>query len=159
MAGLHGIPFWVGNPNPRRAVIDVVVELPEVLAQRGWRLGFQGLRANRFTLDPREQRELVLELEPGADFDPGDIQAASDRDIIITARADGGVIGGMVYRLDPAMEQPANVPGGRPGDERERCRDQAGRLLDCLDVPSHDVCKVRVRKVTVDITMEDDDCC
>lgn len=41
----------------------------------------------------------------------------------------------------------------------ERCREHAGRLLDCLDVRGHDICKVRVKKVTVDITMGDDDCC
>lgn len=159
IAGLHGFPFWVRNPNPRRAVIDIQVKLPDVLSQRGWRLGFEGLRSNRFSLASREQRELTLALVPGAEFDPADVQAAGDADIVVTARADGGVIGGMVYRLDPDMKEPANVPGGRPDRGTERCREHAGRLLDCLNVRDHDICKVRVKKVTVDITMDDDDCC
>ncbi|MGM0668350.1 MAG: hypothetical protein ACQET1_01450, partial [Gemmatimonadota bacterium] len=158
VASLQGFPFWIGNPNPRRAVIDVVVELPEVLSQRGWQLGFQGLRTNRFTLDSRERRELTLELRPGADFDQADIQAASDRDIVLTARADGAVIGGMVYRLDPDTTEAVNLPG-RPGAPKDRCREHADRLLECLDLHGQNVCKVRVKKVTLDVVMEGDDCC
>lgn len=157
VAGLHGFPFWVRNPNPRRAVINVSVQLPEVLRERGWRLGFGGLQRNRFRLDPREQRELVLEVDPGGPFERADVEATQNRDIVLTVEADDAVIGGMTYRLDPAMERPANVPGTRPHRD-ERCRIHAGRLLDCLDLHGHDVRKVRVRNITVDISMGDD-CC
>lgn len=156
VSGLHGFPLFVGNPNPRTAVIDVSVHLPSLLAERGWRVGFRGLQRNRFRLDPREQRELVLEVDPGGSFDRTDVEAAQERDIVVTVDADGAMIGGMTYRLDPTMEQPTNVPGGAPVGTDERCRVHARRLLDCLDLHGHDVRKVRVRNITVDISMGDD---
>ena len=159
VASLHGIPFWVGNPNPRRAVIEVTVALPDLLVQRGWRLGFQGLPSARFRLDSREQRKLILAVDPGSDIDRATVEAASNRDIVITATADGGVIGGMTYRLDPAITRPRHVPGERPRDRENPCREQAGKLLDCLDMPGHDVCDVRIQRVSIDITMKDDGCC
>lgn len=158
IAGLHGISFWVRNPNPRAAVIDISVVLPQFLVDRGWHLGFEGLRKNRFPLASREQRELVLEMTPGASFDRADVETAANREIVLTAHADGGVIGGMTYQLDSQLEWPVNVPGRRRQDEEKRCREHAGRLLDCLDLPGHDICRVQVKKITVDISMGKD-CC
>lgn len=106
----------------------------------------------------RDRRELVLELTPGASFEPADVEAAADRDIVLTVAAGGAVIGGMTYRLDPKLDRPANPVGGRPVDRDQRCLEHAGKLLDCLDLHGHDVRKVRVRKITVDISMEDE-CC
>ena len=160
IAGLHAFRFWVRNPNPRQAVIDISVDLPPFLVDRGWRLGFEGLEKNRFRLASREQRELVLDLAPGTPFDRADVEAAAEHDIVLTAHADGGVIGGMTYRLDPTLEWPTNVAGGgRSKGKHEQCREHAGRLLDCLEMPGHDICKVRVKQITVDITMGDDGCC
>jgi zinc metalloprotease ZmpB len=157
IAGLHGIGMWVGNPNPGRAVIELDVRLPDLLAERGWRLGFRGMDKARFALASRERRELVLELDPGAGFERGDVEATEDRDIVVTVAADGAVIGGMTYRLDPALERPVNLSEGRPG-AGERCKVHAQRLLECLDLHGHPVGEVRVKKVSVDITM-DHPCC
>ncbi|MDH3306206.1 MAG: hypothetical protein OEO77_01600 [Acidimicrobiia bacterium] len=158
IAALHGFRFWVRNPNPGRGVIDIAVRLPDVLVERGWRLGFRGLQSNRFVLASREQRELVLEIDPGKPFTREEIEAIQDRDIELMVTADGGVIGGMTYRLDPSLEKPQNSPGGRPIGTDERCRAHAGKLLDCLDLHGHNVGKVKVKKITVDISM-DDECC
>jgi hypothetical protein len=158
IAGLNGFSFWVGNPNPGREMMEVEVHLPKLLAERGWRLGFRGLPKARFTLSSRKQRELVIELEEGSPFERADVEATEDRDIVLTLMAGGAVIGGMTYRLDPTLERPQNVPGGRPVGRDERCRIHAGRLLDCLDMHGHNVESVRVKKVTVDITMEDGPC-
>ena len=58
MEGLHGFPFWVGNPNPKRAVIDI--DIAAARAPRRARLersASRALRANRFTLrEPRAAR-------------------------------------------------------------------------------------------------------
>ncbi len=158
LAGLSGFPLWVRNPNPARAVIDVDVKLPPLLAERGWKLALRGQSGHRFRLASREQVQLQLDLVPGADFEAEEVEAAEDRDIVIQLLADGGPIGGMTYRLDPRMKRPANPLDGRPGDKHERCRLHAGRLLDCLDLHGHDVAKVKVKKITVDISMEDE-CC
>ena len=159
MEALQGFPFWVGNPNPKRAVIDIQVKLPEVLAERGWKLGFAGLRTTRFTLRSREQRELTLEVEPGAPFDRADIESADDRDIEVTVTADGGPIGGMAYRVDPTLERAEDRPGGEPGGvDTGRCIEHATDLLECLDLHGHKVRKVRVKKITLEVGM-DEECC
>jgi hypothetical protein len=160
IAGLHGFPMWVGNPNPARAVIDLQVSLPKVLAERGWRLGFQGVREPRFALDSRAQRELRFDLRPGAPFDRADVEAATDRDIVITVLADAGVIGGMTYRLDPTLGRPRNPLDGKPpGRDAERCKVHAAKLLECLNLHGHKISKVRVKKVTIDVGMEGECCC
>ena len=37
--------------------------------------------------------------------------------------------------------------------------EHAGKLLDCLEFPGHHICKVRVKKITLDVTMDEDGCC
>lgn len=157
MEGLHGFPFWVGNPNPEQALIELRVSLPRFLVERGWRLGFEGLRGGRFTLASREKRQLTLDLTPGASFDRADVEAADQRDISIEALADGSLIGGMTYRVDPAIERPANPLGGKPckgGDEI--CKVHAAKLLECLHLHGQDVEKVRLKNVTIDVQMKGD---
>ena len=159
MEGLHGFPFWVGNPNPKRAVIDIDVALPEFLAERGWKIGFAGLRANRFTLRSREQRELTFEVVPGSPFDRADVEGAGNRDVVITVTADGGPLGGMVYQVDPTVDRAEDRPGATPGGpDPKRCVEHATELLECLDLHGHDVKSVRVKKVTIEVGMEGE-CC
>lgn len=159
MEALHGFPLWVGNPNPKRAVIDIQVKLPSVLVERGWKLGFAGLRTTRFALRSREQRELTLEVEPGAPFDRADIEATDDRDIEIAVTADGGPLGGMTYRVDPTLERAEDRPGAAPGGpDKRRCIEHATELLECLDLHGHDVSSVRVKKITLEVGMEGE-CC
>lgn len=159
LEGLHGFPFWVGNPNPKRAVIDIVVTLPPFLAERGWKLSFAGMRTNRFTLRSREQRELTIEIEPGAPFERADVEAAEGRDIEIMVTADGGPLGGMVYRVDPTLDRVEDRPGATPGGpDPKRCIEHAKDLLECLDLHGHDVKSVRVKKVTLEVGMEGE-CC
>jgi hypothetical protein len=119
MAGLHGFPFWVGNPNPGRAMIDIDVKLPPILAERGWRLSFEGLGSNRFPLASTKQRQLTIQLHPGAAFERSAVDQAADRDIVLTARADGSVIGGMTYRLDPEIvRSSSNASSSTAGPRR-----------------------------------------
>lgn len=157
LAGLHGFPLWVGNPNPARAVIDIRVSLPKFLADRGWELSIEGLPSNRFTLDSRKQRALKLDLKPGASFERTDVEATEERDIVITVLADGGVIGGMSYRLDSTIERPQNPLSGSPsGTGDERCNLHAVKLLECLDFHGQKVAKVRVKRVTIDVGLEEE---
>ena len=75
-----------------------------------------------------------------------------DRYIEVTLLADDMVIGGMTYRLDPALKRPPVPTGDRD------CRDRARELLRCLNIPDAKVRDVHVRKVSIDVCMEDD-CC
>ena len=156
MLGLDRISFWAGNPNPRRAVMDIEVKLPPVLAKRGWRLKFRDLPTSRFTLDAQTRREVFIELHPGGDFEQADVAATADRDVRVELLADGANVGGITYRLDPDLAAPFNrrdrVPAGK------KCIGPAKKLLDCLEIPSEDVKCVRVKSVQLDIDFKKDEC-
>jgi zinc metalloprotease ZmpB len=153
MASLHDHVFWAGNTFNRRATMSLEHRLPPILADAGWSLRFRGITGNRFVLAPGERREIVIELVPGRDFTQGDVGGTEDRDISVELAADGMLLGGMTYRLDPFLKEPPQPAG--PGRD---CRRPARDLLDCLDLPGGKVRSVRVRKITVDICMDADDC-
>ncbi|MGE0826164.1 MAG: hypothetical protein AB7G75_17070 [Candidatus Binatia bacterium] len=156
VAGLHGKGFWVGNPGRTVATIAVSVALPPLLASRGWRISLRDFPADGARLKAREQRLVTFEVHAGMPFTKAEVAATNERDIVVTATADGALLGGMVYRLDPDLEIPVN--DRTPQDKKEECRDKAKELLDCLNLPSTKVKRVRVRKVAIDVEMKDDDC-
>ena len=156
-AGLHGKGFWVGNPGRASALIKVEIELPPLLARRGWRIELAGLPANGLRLKPGEQRLLSFELHVGADFTRAEVAAEKQRDIVIGASADGALLGGMVYHLDPDIVHPFNET--LPASGKGKCREQARQLLECLDLPAGDVGCVRVSRISLDIEMKRGDCC
>ncbi|MET1078128.1 MAG: hypothetical protein ABWY06_08915 [Pseudomonas sp.] len=153
MAGLHGKGFWVGNPDRVRALVKVTVALPPLLASRGWKITLVDFPEAGVWLKPHEQRLVRFEVHPGQAFTREQVEATTERDILVTATANGAIIGGMVYRLDPALKCPYN---DRPkGDRGRRCRDKAKDLLECLDLPDGKIKCVRVRKVSIDVEMDD----
>lgn len=157
MAGLHGKGFWVGNPGRTAATITVSVTLPSLLSRRGWRIALRGLPDDGIRLKAREQRLVTFEVQAGTPFTKAEAMASNNRDIVVTATADGAIIGGMVYHVDPKLEMPFNERTSE--DKKEGCRDKAGQLLDCLRLPGGKVKRVKVRKLVLDVEMENDDCC
>ena len=108
--------LWVSNPfdHPSRMVIEV--DLPAVLAARGWQLTFKEAGATSFVLGPRASRRLRPRLIDGADFTAGDVTSAGGPAIRVQALADGLPVGGMTYLLDPGLRDPD------PGEEHHRSR-------------------------------------
>lgn len=156
-AGLHGKGFWVGNPGRASALIKVEIELPPLLARRGWRLALAGLPGDGLRLKPGQQQLLTFELHEGANFTHAEAAAEKQRDIVVSASADGALLGGMVYRLDPEIERPFNETW--PATGKDKCRDQAKQLLECLDLPAGEVGCVRISRISLDIEMKRGDCC
>jgi zinc metalloprotease ZmpB len=107
LQSLDGVSLWVGNPNPRRARITLDVELPEVLSAAGWRVSFADID-DGIVLRPNTKREVVLRLEAGDDFTKDAVAAAGICDVHVLVRADGDLLGGMTYRLDPELARPFN---------------------------------------------------
>ena len=73
--------------------------------------------------------------------------------INVSLLANGILLGGMSYYVDPNLKKPS---GGKqpPGID---CDGAAQKLLDCLKVSGdRKVKKVRVKKVSVDIELDDD---
>ena len=157
MAGLQGKGFWLGNPGRRGANMKVSITLPPLLASRGWRITLRDLSEGGARFRAREQRLVTFEVRPGTEFTKADAVAEVDRDIVVTATADGAIVGGMVYHIDPDLEMPFNEL--TPAEQKEGCRDKARELLDCLDLPGGKVKRVCVRKVAIDVEMKCDDAC
>lgn len=149
LLSLDGVSMWIGNPNPRSARMTLHVELPELLAAAGWRLSFD---QDQFVLKPGAQQEVVLRLERGEDFTRDDVGAAGICDIRVKVRADGDLLGGMTYRLDPELTRPYNTP---PGGKRDYTR-PASALLDSLGVGGQDLKDVQVKEIIVGFKMRDD---
>jgi hypothetical protein len=135
--------------------MEVKVQLPAMLEQAGWRLTFEGLNDNRFPLKSGERREVFTRLEAGNTFTRDAVEADADRDITVSVFADDNLMGGMTYRLDPAISRPINAD---PRKKRD-CAEPASELLECLGIPGQDVKNARIKEVIVGIRMRDDDCC
>jgi len=148
---LEGRHFWVNNPYDRTARVTIRVQLPAFLRERGWDVTVASVGGATFSLGPRASREVVLGVRPGADFSPQDVSAEAI--IRLQALIDGLIVGGMSYAVDPTLRLPAPERPERP--EGPACKEAAQQLLECLDLPAERVRKVRVRRITIDIDLED----
>jgi zinc metalloprotease ZmpB len=167
-----GLSFEMKNPLTTSAVMQVDATLPPLLAERGWKLAFTNRGGAAFKLNAGESREVVMRLQAGSEFSKDDVSNADERTIQVAARADGVLVGGMSYQLDPAITRP-NRPDehGRPGpgepghvhDEHcgcsthDRVDDMAETLLRTLNRRAPRVREVEIRKVLVEIEFEDCD--
>lgn len=149
MKGLDQAVFFAGNSFRRPADMELKVMLPEFLTRAGWRLRLTGIPGDKFRLNPGEKRKITIQLVPGADFSADEVRRATDRDIQVELYGNDMPLGGMIYRLDPDKRE----PGGRPG--AGSCSERAAELLKCLEVGDAKVKKVRVKKISVDIEMDD----
>lgn len=159
IAAIHDRFFIVRNPF-RKPVkgCEVKVKLPAVLEKRGWAIGFKGVANNTFPLALGEKRTLVMQVKAGTDFSAAEIREARDREITMEVLADGILIGGMSYQLDPEMKAPNNTEGGGSDDKSSggNCNKQAQDLLRCLKIDGAQVDKVCITKVSLDIKMDHD---
>lgn len=153
MAALNGAFFMAGNNLNRRAVMELRVEMPTVLADKGWQLQFDGISDNKFPLKAGEKRRIQLTLKKGSEFTKADIEGAADRMINVSLLANGILLGGMSYDVDPNLTKPS---GGTPTPGKD-CDGAAQKLLDCLKISGgKKVKKVCVKKVSVDIELDND---
>jgi hypothetical protein len=141
------------NPQLSTSPMEVRTVLPEFLEKKGWKIEFLNPGGASFPLRSGETREIVTRLIPGADFTKAEVAENQDKTIHLYGYAGGILVGGMSYELDPNLKPPQ--PHGSPSNE---CKDIAGALLKCIQLPQEKICRVRIRKVNVDIEFYDD-CC
>jgi hypothetical protein len=109
-----------------------------------------------------------MRLDKGADFSADDVEAAADRTIQVAARADGILVGGMSYQLDPTLKpwRPGRPGPGEHGHEHDddcgcavdvKADSMAEDLLRYLNRRKQRVREVEVRKIVVEIELEDCD--
>ena len=156
VGSLQGRHFWANNPYDHAAQVQLEVVMPEFLSERGWRLGFLNPGGAKFTLGPLASREVVLSVQPGRDFAPGDVPLDVGATMIkIRTLLDGIIVGGMSYQVDPALRRP---PRERPRRaRREESEELAEKLLESIGLADREVESVRLRKVTIDIEVEDEE--
>jgi hypothetical protein len=145
--------FWARNPYARPIRIELQPVLPDILAQRGYELRFTSAGGNSFTLGPRANREIVMELKSGSEFAAADVRPSTN--IEVRVLGDGMLIGGMSYVVDPRLRTPARERlQGAPS--YSGCKNEASELLHCLRVPHGKVKSVRVKRVSLDVDLEED---
>jgi len=150
--------FWTNNPYNKEVRINLEATLPPFLSQRGWQAVLQNPGGGSFTLPPRGSREIQIGLKPGGEFTAADVaQAGAQAGIVVSAKINGYIFGGITYQLDPNLKTPpVETPQG--GGGHKGCTESAERLLECLHLPCGDVKSVCVKKVTVDIELKSCDC-
>jgi hypothetical protein len=148
--------FLVRNPNRNTSSFELEYKLPKVLLDKGWKMTFDNPGGHRFTLAPGTSREIFLQIHAGTDFSAQEI-AAHDSDIDVLTLADGILMGGMTYNIDPNLTR---VPRQTLEDchDEESTKDKGQQLLDCFDFSKEKVKSARVTKMTVEIELKDDDC-
>ncbi len=153
-AEFDGLEFELKNPLVKAATMEIRPTLPPLLVERGWRLEFTNRGGAAFSLQPQESRTVVMRMVAGAPFDATDVNKATEKTIQVAGYADGILIGGLSYVLDPTIKAPRRPLHGKPGSDE--CKRRAEALLDCLELSPEGVSRVRIRKITVDIEFDDD---
>ena len=106
LASLEGTRIVIKNPLRDAARVVVTAVLPRFLAAYDWHVVFANPGGAAFALKPGESKTVVLRLKPGKDFTAEEVAHAKDAVIHIEARANGILVGGMSYALDPHIKAP-----------------------------------------------------
>lgn len=149
--------FWLNNPYQRTIEASIEIQLPAFLQNLGWELEFLNPGGIRFTLGPRDNREIVFRMKKGADFTPAQVGGSADRMITVSTFADGVLTGGMSYLLDPALTHPPVEKPAKP--DAKHCSDATAELLECFGLPSGKVACTRIKSITFETKFKDEDCC
>jgi zinc metalloprotease ZmpB len=149
-----GLEFRLRNPLAKVARMELRPQLPALLAERQWKLEFSNPGGRAFALSPGESRTIVMRLHAGAPFDAQDVAKAPDRAIHVFGHADGILVGGMSYELDPMLRHPTRRG---PRGERHDRKALAAKLIEDLEVSRRRVEDVSIRRITIDVELEDED--
>jgi len=103
LKSLNGVKILIKNPHHAAARMIVHAVLPKFLVKGGWQVTFANPGAGAFHLRVAETKTVVLKLKPGKDFTAEAVRKAKDAVIHIEAYANGILVGGMSYQLDPKL--------------------------------------------------------
>jgi zinc metalloprotease ZmpB len=115
MTAIDGAPFFAGNSFNRPTTMELRVDIPRVLASKGWRLRFADLdnnddnnnddNDNEFRLKAGKKRKIKLKLSRGSRFTADEIRNAADRNISVYLYGNGIQLGAMTYQIDPDLKE------------------------------------------------------
>jgi zinc metalloprotease ZmpB len=107
VAAFRGRRFWASNPFAHTAKMEIRAVMPTFLTSRGWTVRLDNPGGGSFSLGPRDSRVIRPRLISGQDFTALEVQAAGYVAIEFVVLADGLVVGGLTYVLEPDMREPA----------------------------------------------------
>jgi hypothetical protein len=107
VAAFRGRRFWASNPFAHTAKMKIRAVMPTFLTSRGWTVRLDNPGGGSFSLGPRDSRVIRPRLISGQDFTALEVQAAGYVAIEFVVLADGLVVGGLTYVLEPDMREPA----------------------------------------------------
>ena len=99
--------FWASNPFAKTSVMEVRTIMPPFLSSRGWAMTLDNPGGGSFSLGPRDSRVIQPRLISGQDFTSVQVALAGHVAIEAVVLADGLVVGGITYVLDPKLDHPA----------------------------------------------------
>jgi hypothetical protein len=136
----------IKNPLLASARMVVNVQLPKFLVERGWAATFENPDAGVFALKSGEVKVVVLRFKPGKEFTAQDVVKAKSNAVIeVVATADGIVVGGMSYTLDPkpAGASPNRVsavvkkaPAKKPSAKKPPAKKPPAKKLPAKKLPA-----------------------
>jgi hypothetical protein len=151
-ADFNQLQFTMKNPMATTVGMKVQITLPAFLQKLGWRVEFLNAGGSSFPLRPGESQKISMKIIPGSDFTAADI-SATDKSIQLWGYAGGILVGGMSYTLDPTVKPPH---GGGTGGECEKIATSLLNCLDsCIDTKHEKVRRVRIRKINIDIELDE----
>jgi hypothetical protein len=151
-ADFNRLTFELKNPHLTTAAMEVRAVLPSFLEERGWKIQYLNRGGASFPLPSGENRNMIIRLIPGADFSPADVAASPDKTIHLYGYAGGILVGGMSYEIDPRRKP----SGGRGGHHADECARLGEELIKCVALSRQKVCKARIRKVNIDLEIEEE---
>jgi hypothetical protein len=107
--------FWAHNPFAKTARMEVRAVLPPLLSAGGWAMRFNNPGGGAFTLGPRDAREMRPVLLSGRDFSAAELADAGATTISVLVLAEGIVVGGLSFVIDPTLDAPAVEYAACPG--------------------------------------------
>jgi hypothetical protein len=99
--------FWASNPFAKTSVMEVRPIMPPFLSSRGWAMTLENPGGGSFSLGPRDSRVIRPRLVSGQDFTVAQVTMAGYVAIEVVVLADGLVVGGITFVLDPKLDHPA----------------------------------------------------
>ena len=94
-----------------------------------------------FSLGPHELRVICPRLVSGRDFSAAELTDVGGTVITILVLADGLIVGGLTYLLDPMLTEPARETRNHEERKAEREREKKCCCNPCVDDRCRDECK------------------
>lgn len=97
------LPFWIRNHAQKPAAMTVDVTMPQWLARLGWKFDVPKLTQTRTVMKPGALLQVEASAMAGKPVTDKMLAQQADHDIVFTILSDGTPVGGMTFRITPAV--------------------------------------------------------